>query len=81
MKSAKRDGKWWVTEVPESEDCGPYDTKAEAEEGRVGLERTEKWGHLYQFWTSDKRAKKKPVKKPVKKPTKKKTTKKKRVTR
>ena len=30
MKSVKRGKEWWITEVQESEDVGPYDTKDEA---------------------------------------------------
>ena len=67
--------------MPESEDCGPYETKAEADEDRVGLEKTERWGHLHQFWTSKKKAsKQKKIVAEVKKPMKK-TAKKKKVNR
>jgi len=82
VKSVKRGKEWWITGVPESEDCGPYDTKAEAEEDRIGLERTERWGHLHHFYTSDMKATKRkaPVetpKKPPKKTAKRKTAKRK----
>ena len=50
MKIRKRKDGWWIIEVPECEDCGPYDTKAMAEEDMKGLERTERWGHLKTFW-------------------------------
>ncbi len=50
MKIRKRKDGWWIIEVPECEDCGPYDTKEEAEEDLKGLERTERWGHLKTFW-------------------------------
>ena len=50
MKLKKRKDGWWIIEVPECEDCGPYGTKAEADEDRRGLERTEKYGHLKTFW-------------------------------
>jgi hypothetical protein len=54
MKSVKRKDGWWITGIEDCEDCGPYDTKVEAEETRRGLERFEKWGHLKSFWTGDK---------------------------
>lgn len=53
MKTVKRKGEWWITGVPECEDCGPYDTKAEAEEDRVGLARTEKNMDKRSFWTCE----------------------------
>jgi hypothetical protein len=54
MKSVKRDDGWWVTDIPDCQDCGPYDTKAAAEDDRKGMERTEKYGHKRSFWTSTK---------------------------
>lgn len=55
MKSVKRADGWWITNVPECEDCGPYATKADADEDRLGLERTfANWDNR-AFWTSDKR--------------------------
>jgi len=53
MKSVKRSDGWWITNIPECEDCGPYDTKAEAEDDQRGLERFEKYGHLRSFCTGD----------------------------
>jgi len=91
VKSVKRGSEWWVTEVPESEDCGPYETKPEAEEDREGLERTERWGHLPNYWTCDVKTKRKktvakePETKPVKtakrKTAKRKTAKRKKMTK
>jgi hypothetical protein len=43
MKSIKRDREWWVTEIPDCEDCGPYSTKEDAEDTRRGLERFYKY--------------------------------------
>jgi hypothetical protein len=43
MKSIKKPDGWWVTEMPDGEDCGPYATKDEAEETRHGLERFYKY--------------------------------------
>ncbi len=39
MKTVKRAGQWWITEVPGCLDCGPYETKDEAEDNRHGMER------------------------------------------
>ena len=39
MKTVKRGGYWWITGVPDCEDCGPYHTKAEAEDDRRGMAR------------------------------------------
>lgn len=69
MKVTKRGKERWITGVPESEDCGPYDTQPEAVEDMEGLERTERWGHLHQYWTTEK-IQEKPVKKTTKKTTK-----------
>lgn len=52
MKCLKREDGWWI--VNEGEDYGPYDTKAEAEEDRRGLERTMEHWNERRFWTSDK---------------------------
>ena len=40
MKSEKREDGWWVTRIPECGDCGPYSTKADADETKQGLQRT-----------------------------------------
>jgi len=40
MHSVKRKDGWWITELPDGQECGPYATKAEAEEDRRGLKRT-----------------------------------------
>jgi hypothetical protein len=69
MKSVKIKGEWWITEMPECNECevcencgsqddvGPYDTKAEAEDDRKGLARTERSGRRHDFWTTEKRKK------------------------
>ena len=54
MKAVKKDGSWWVTGYEDSEDFGPYDTKADAEEGIKGLERFDKFCHLKSYWTCEK---------------------------
>lgn len=43
MKLERRSDGWWIVRLPPDEDCGPYATKAEAEDGRRGLERF--WKH------------------------------------
>lgn len=38
---------WWVTGQPhDTADCGPYDTKGEAQEDKVGLEKF--WNELWK---------------------------------
>jgi hypothetical protein len=54
LKLEKRVDGWWITGYPGGEDCGPYLTKAEADEDRHGLERTLEHGHEKDFWTSRK---------------------------
>ena len=46
MRTAKQSDGWWILDVPRycvngetCTSCGPYATKAEAEDGRRGLER------------------------------------------
>ena len=40
LKVEKRNDGWWVTDLPYGfDDQGHYETKAEAEEARVGLQR------------------------------------------
>jgi len=34
----RRAAGWWIAGIPDCEDAGPYDTKAEANEDRLGLE-------------------------------------------
>jgi len=41
MKLDKRPDGWWVVNVPDTvTECGPYDTRVEAEETRRGLTHT-----------------------------------------
>lgn len=41
MMLQKRSDGWWIINVPDSvTECGPYDTKAEADDDRRGLART-----------------------------------------
>ena len=40
-ETVKLDGAWWIRGLPDGlEDCGPYPTKAYAEEDRRGMLRT-----------------------------------------
>ena len=32
-------GCWWIRDIPGGGDCGPYDTKQEANDDRIGLAR------------------------------------------
>ena len=54
MKTVKRKDGWWIEGVPECDSIGPYDTKAEAEDDRRGLERTEKYMDKRSYWTCEK---------------------------
>lgn len=50
----KREDGWWIID-PNNEDCGPYGTRAEAQEEKPGLERFWKFYHertpeeIYQY--------------------------------
>ena len=67
MKTRKRKDGWWITDLPEcnqceecedcgsQSDCGPYATKAEAEDDRKGLARTEKVMDRRASWTVEKK--------------------------
>jgi hypothetical protein len=51
----QRDDGWWITGLPEDiGNCGPYDTKASAEDDRRGMERFLKFSERVGFVTSDK---------------------------
>ncbi len=55
MKTVKKDdGKWWIEGVPECDIIGPYETRAEAEDDRKGLARTEKNMDRRDYWTCEK---------------------------
>jgi len=54
MKIVRRNDGWWIAEVPECKDCGPYDTKAEAQDDKRGLEAFFKHGHKRPFVTAEK---------------------------
>lgn len=57
LKVTKREDGWWITNFPPGfDECGPYPTKDEATEDRIGLERTlEEWDEENQRWIVKKR--------------------------
>ena len=55
MTVKRRQDGWWVCDVPETQDCGPYDTRGEADDDRRGLERFFKYENRKGFITTDKR--------------------------
>ena len=54
MRVIKLQSDWWVTNVLYCGNCGPYDTKEEAEESKRGLERTFQYEDEEDFITTDK---------------------------
>jgi len=55
MKVIKRPDGWWITKVPDCEDCGPYSTKELAEDDMRGLERFYKYKDEPGFITCEDR--------------------------
>ncbi|HUS96454.1 MAG TPA: hypothetical protein VMX97_06930 [Hyphomicrobiaceae bacterium] len=53
MTTEKRPDGWWITDVPDALDCGPYDTLAEAESDLRGIARLITYGDRPGFVTSD----------------------------
>jgi hypothetical protein len=50
----RREDGWWITGLPEDVgDCGPYDTKASAEDDRRGMERFTKYEGKEGYLTVD----------------------------
>lgn len=39
MRIIKRDNHYWITDVGQGEECGPYDTKAAAASDMRGIQR------------------------------------------
>lgn len=39
MKLDRIDGEWWIIDIPGGGNAGPYGTKQEANDDRIGLER------------------------------------------
>jgi hypothetical protein len=52
MVSKKIDGEWWVTRVPECGECGPYQSREEAEEHRIALANTFANWDNWSYWTT-----------------------------
>lgn len=53
MQTIRRPDGWWITGQPDTPDCGPYTTRAEADDDRRGLERFARWGHKRAFVTCE----------------------------
>ena len=57
MKVIEKHDGYWVTDIPDCEPCGPYTTKADAEDTMRGLERFFKFHDEPGFITCDDRRK------------------------
>jgi len=53
MRVVQHDDGWWIHGFPECEPQGPFDTKKEAKEIRISLQRTLRFWDDHDFWTSD----------------------------
>lgn len=49
----QRSSGWWITDLPDTEDCGPYARKADAESDRRGMDRFFHYEKREGFVTSD----------------------------
>jgi hypothetical protein len=49
MRTEQRDDGWWITGVPDAPDCGPYETRKEADQNKRGLARFFRRGHDPEF--------------------------------
>jgi hypothetical protein len=58
MKSIKKEDGWWVTKIPDCDDCGPYESKAISDEHIRGLQRTFDNINNWSFFTSEPEPKK-----------------------
>jgi len=58
MKCVKRDDGWWVCGIPECGDIGPYESRSEANEHKIGLQRTFDNIDNWSFWTTEPKPKK-----------------------
>ncbi len=52
MKTKKLGRSWWIIGDADWLPCGPYDTKAEADEDRRGLQKTLEHEHDRSWFTS-----------------------------
>ncbi len=55
MDIEKRPDGYWITDLPDAPNCGPYDRKADAQSDRKGLRRFFKHEHKRDFFTVDRR--------------------------
>jgi hypothetical protein len=55
MHVKKRGDEWWILGVPDMDPgCGPYGSKADAEDDMHGMERFYKYSHLPGYMTTEK---------------------------
>jgi len=52
--TVKRSDGWWIIGIPDVEDCGPYDSRGEADSDRRGMERTLKNINNHSYFTTEK---------------------------
>ena len=55
MDIKKRADGYWITNMPDGPDCGPYDRKADADDDRRGMMRFFKHEHEWDFFTVERR--------------------------
>ena len=55
MKLEKRPDGYWITDVADGPDCGPYDRKADAESDRRGMSRFFRHADERDFFTVERR--------------------------
>jgi hypothetical protein len=53
MIPVKREDGWWITEIGDNVECGPYDTASDAEDDMLGLIRYAKYGHIPGYVRSE----------------------------
>ena len=56
MELEKRADGWWITGVPDTPDCGPYDRKVDAESDRRGMARFYRHADERDFFTVDRQS-------------------------
>jgi hypothetical protein len=56
MRVKKRGDEWWILGIPDMDPkgCGPYGSKADAEDEMHGMERFYKYSHLPGYMTTEK---------------------------
>jgi hypothetical protein len=55
MTTEQRNNEWWITGIPDCEDCGPYKTKTDADSDKRGLERFYKYKDEPGFITCERK--------------------------